>query len=75
METASSAREPRRQLLILGAIFAGVVALLGLGYYLFLSTSYVVLFQGMRPADAAAVVAELDKRGAVFACATTAPRS
>jgi flagellar M-ring protein FliF len=66
MENVSPVRAPRRQLLILAAVFAGVVALLALGYYLFLSTAWVVLFQGMRPADAAAVVAELDKRGAVY---------
>ena len=57
---------PRRQLLLLGAIFAVVVGLLGLGYFLFLRTDYVVLAQGLRPGDAATVVAELDKRGAPY---------
>jgi flagellar M-ring protein FliF len=61
-----STRSPRRQLLILGGIFAVVVALLAAGYFLFLRTDYSVLVQGLRPADASAVVAELDKRGVPY---------
>lgn len=51
-----------RQLLVFGGLFAAVVAVLGLGYFLFLRPDYVVLAQDLRPADASAVVAELDKR-------------
>lgn len=57
---------PRRQLLVLGGIFALVLALLGLGYFLFLRSDYVVLAQDLRPADASAIVAELDKRGVTY---------
>lgn len=59
-------RSPRGQWLVLGGVFAGVVALLALGYFLFLRTDYVVLAEGLRPADASAVVAELDKSGRAY---------
>lgn len=55
-----------RQLLVFGGVFAAVVLLLGLAYYLFLRPGYVVLAQDLRPADASAVVAELDKRSADY---------
>lgn len=62
MDTNSNERRaPRNQLFLLGGIFAAVVALLALGYFLFLRTDYVVLVQDLRPADASAIVAELDK--------------
>ncbi len=54
---------PRRQLYLLGGLFAVVLALLAIGYFLFLRTDYVALAQDLRPADASAIVAELDKRG------------
>lgn len=56
-------RSPRGQWMVLGGVFAGIVLLLGVGYFLFLRTDYVVLAEGLRPADASAVVAELDKAG------------
>ncbi|WP_322966392.1 flagellar basal-body MS-ring/collar protein FliF [Sphingomonas fuzhouensis] len=56
----------RRQWLVIGGIFAGVVALLGAGYYWFLSGSYTVLADHVRPGEAAAIVAELDKRGTAY---------
>lgn len=67
-ETAPGEAKSRinRQLLVFAALFAAVVAVLGLGYFLFLRPDYVVLAQGLRPADASAVVAELDKRGADY---------
>jgi flagellar M-ring protein FliF len=55
-----------RQLLVFGGVLAAVVALLGLAYYLFLRPDYVVLAQDLRPADASAVLAELDKRDADY---------
>lgn len=51
---------------MLGGVFAAVIALLVLGYFLFLRTEYVVLAQGLRGSDASAVVAELDKRGTPY---------
>lgn len=66
MSEGGSDRSRRAQWLVLGGIFAGVVALLGLGYFLFLRTDYVVLAEGLRPADASAVVAELDKGGRAY---------
>ena len=56
----------RRQWVMIGGAFAVVLALLALGYFLFLRTEYVVLAQGMRPGDASAIVAELDKRGTAY---------
>ncbi len=60
------ARMPRNQMLLFGALFAAVVGLLALGYFLFVRADYVVLFQGLRPADASVVVTELDKRGTPY---------
>ncbi|MBX9813649.1 MAG: flagellar M-ring protein FliF [Sphingomonas sp.] len=56
----------RRQLFILGGVFAGVVLLLTAAYLVFLQPSYVVLAENLRPAEAAALVAELDKRGTPY---------
>lgn len=56
----------RRQLLAFGGALAFVVALLGVGYFWFLRTDYVVLAQGVRPADASPILAELDKRGTPY---------
>ncbi|WP_230635808.1 flagellar basal-body MS-ring/collar protein FliF [Sphingomonas sp. Leaf4] len=56
----------RRQWVVIGAVFAAVVLLLGLGYFLFLRGGYVVLADGVRPGEAAAIVAELDKRGTPY---------
>ncbi|MCX8475459.1 MAG: flagellar basal-body MS-ring/collar protein FliF [Sphingomonas sp.] len=55
-----------RQLLVFGGLFAAVVAVLGLGYFLFLRPDYVVLAQDLRPADASVIVAELEKGGADY---------
>lgn len=64
--TPSDSGMPRRQILLLGSIFALVLALLALAYFLFLRTEYVVLAQELRPGDASAVIAELDKRGIAY---------
>lgn len=56
----------RNQWLLLGVVFAMVVGLLALGYFLFLRPHYVVLVQGLRPGDAAPIVAELDKSGTPY---------
>jgi len=64
--TASERAARRRQLVLLGGAFSLMLALLLAGYFLFLRTDYVVLAQGLRPADAATLVAELDKRGVAY---------
>lgn len=56
----------RRQWFVIGGVFAVVVAMLAAGYYLFLSGGYVVLADHVRPGEAAAIVAELDKRGTAY---------
>lgn len=63
-DPASSDRAPvNRQLLVFGGLLLAIVGLLAIGYFLFLRPNYVVLAQDLRPEDASAVVAELDKRG------------
>ncbi|HWU96229.1 MAG TPA: flagellar basal-body MS-ring/collar protein FliF, partial [Sphingomonas sp.] len=67
METTQSDHGRRRgQLLLLGGVFALLLTLLALGYFLFVRAEYVVLAQNLRPADASAIVAELDKRGVAY---------
>ncbi|KQN21426.1 hypothetical protein ASE86_14465 [Sphingomonas sp. Leaf33] len=56
----------RRQWLLIGGVFAAVVALLAGAYYLFLSGGFTVLADHVRPGEAAAIVAELDKRGTAY---------
>ncbi|WP_420606046.1 flagellar basal-body MS-ring/collar protein FliF [Novosphingopyxis sp.] len=53
----------RRQLFVIGAIFAACVAALALAYFLFLRPDYAVLYTELRPSDAAAIVEALDKKG------------
>ncbi|MBQ1496692.1 MAG: flagellar M-ring protein FliF [Sphingomonas sp.] len=50
----------------MGGVLGLVLLLLATGYFLFLRTDYVVLAQGLRPTDASAIVAELDKRGVAY---------
>lgn len=57
---------PRRQWVVIGGVFAVAVTLLVGSYYLFLSGSYAVLADHVRPSEAAAIVAELDKRGTAY---------
>ncbi|MFD1034624.1 flagellar basal-body MS-ring/collar protein FliF [Sphingomonas hankookensis] len=52
----------RRVILIL----VPILLTLGVGYWWWSRPDYVVFAQGLRPADAAAVVAELDKRGTPY---------
>lgn len=69
MTKAADERGPggrSRQLMIIGILFALVVSILALAYFMFLRADYVVLAQGMRPGDAAAVVQELEKRGTPY---------
>lgn len=69
MSKVAEERNPNgrsRQFVVLGIVFAVIVGLLALGYYLFLRADYVVLGQAMRPGDASAVVQELEKRGTPY---------
>ena len=45
--------------IVFGVLCAGLVA----GYFLFLRTDYAVVYSGLRPTDAAAIVAQLDAKG------------
>lgn len=56
----------RRQLVLFGGAFISIVLLLALGYALFLRPDYAVLAENLRPAEAAALVAELDKRATPY---------
>ena len=51
----------RRRVVI--AVAALLVAALVVGYYLFLHPDFVVLYSDLKPADASAIVAELDAKG------------
>lgn len=55
-----------RQMIVVAAVFAIVLTLLVVAYLLFLRDNYVVLTEGVRPTQAAAIVAELDKRGVAY---------
>jgi flagellar M-ring protein FliF len=52
----------RKQIILFSGIFAAVVLLLGLAYFLFLRPGFAVLYEDIREADAAEIVAELDKQ-------------
>lgn len=53
----------RRQLILFGALFAAVVAVLSLGYFLFLRPDFGTLYADLREADAATIIAELEAEG------------
>ena len=55
-----------RQIKLLALVFAGLFLVLALGYYFFIRTEYAVLYSGLRPADASAIVAELDAKGVAY---------
>jgi flagellar M-ring protein FliF len=55
-----------RQAMIVAAIGALLCALLAILYFSFVRTSYATLFADMREADAATVVAELDRTGVEY---------
>lgn len=58
--------DTRRQLMLGGGLLAVIAALLICGYWLWLRPSYEILFSELRPADAAAIVGELEKRKVPF---------
>lgn len=57
---------PSRQLALIALTGAGLCVLLALAYFLWFRTSYAVLFSDLRPADAATIVAELDRTHADY---------
>lgn len=56
------AAPPGRQILVVVGVLALLCALLFTAYFFFLRTPYRVLFSNLKTADAATIVAELDKR-------------
>jgi flagellar M-ring protein FliF len=63
MRTGGPDRSQRRIVLI---VFGSIAALLALSYFYFLRPSYVPLYSELRPADASAIVAELDRQGVSY---------
>src|ERR1044072_8324565 len=54
---------PPRQLMGIAGIGVSLCLLLALVYFLWFRTSYDVLYRDLRPADAATIVAELERTG------------
>jgi flagellar M-ring protein FliF len=48
---------------LIAVLLAGICLALALGYYWFLRADYTVLYTGLRPADASAIVTQLDAKG------------
>lgn len=61
-----AAPSPRRQWLVIAAVFAVVLALLAAAYWTFLRDRYATLADHVRTGEAAAIVAQLDKRGTPY---------
>ena len=57
---------PARQLMLLGIVGALICALLAAAYFIWFRTSYDVLYTNLREADAATIVAELDRTHADY---------
>ncbi|MFA7595093.1 MAG: flagellar basal-body MS-ring/collar protein FliF [Novosphingobium sp.] len=56
----------RRQLILFGAVMAGVFTVLCVLYFAFLRPGYAVLYEDLREADVAAIVGELEKQGIAY---------
>jgi flagellar M-ring protein FliF len=56
----------RRQIIVAAAVFACVLVVLAVAYFLFLRPEYRVLYANLRATDASAIVAELDARGIAY---------
>lgn len=57
----------RRQILVFGIVFAVVLAVLVAGWFILLRPGHAVLYENMREADAAEIVAVLDQNGIEYA--------
>lgn len=66
MENRISTLFGNRQLRLFALLFLLVLALLGAAYYFFIRTEYSVLFSDLRPAEASAIVTELDRQDAAY---------
>lgn len=66
MENPFSTAFENRQVRLLLLLLPLVCGLLALGYYMFIRTDYAVVFNGLRQADAAAIVTELDAKGVSY---------
>lgn len=64
----------RKQLILFAGLFAAVVTLLSLGYFLFLKPDFGVLYEDIRETDAAAIVAELEAEGIEYRVADNGHR-
>jgi flagellar M-ring protein FliF len=51
---------------LIAIVFVGMFGMLALGYVMFLRPAYVPVFSNLRPADAAAVVAQLDAKSIAY---------
>jgi flagellar M-ring protein FliF len=57
---------PARQLMLIGVVGTLICGLLAAGYFIWFRTSYEVLYTNLRDADAATIVAELDRTHADY---------
>lgn len=64
----------RRQIILIATLFATIVGVLALLYVAFLRPEYTVLYEDLREADAAEIVAELDKQGITYRLADSRRR-
>ena len=64
----------RKQLILFAGLFAAVVTLLSLGYFLFLKPDFGVLYEDIRETDAAAIIAELEAEGIEYRVADNGHR-
>ncbi|MEO9130650.1 MAG: flagellar basal-body MS-ring/collar protein FliF [Sphingomonas sp.] len=62
-DTATESRLFTRQRQLFLGVFVVLCLILASGYYLFLRTDYAILYTGLKPADASAIVAQLDAKG------------
>ena len=64
----------RRQIILIATLLAAVVGVLATIYFVFLRPDYAVLYEDLREADAAEIVAELEKQGIAYRLADNGHR-
>lgn len=62
-KTVAPSWAPPSQWRLIAVLLGGICLALALGYYWFLRADYTVLYTGLRPADASAIVTQLDAKG------------